>query len=112
MLQVKVKKLHLDAKLPKKSFPTDSGADLYSLIDYLLMPNQVALIDTGIAIELPEGHEAQIRSRSGLAAKSKIHVLNSPGTIDQTFTGNIKVILHNDSESDFKISKGIVLLKW
>lgn len=106
MLQVKVKKLHPDAKLPKKSFTKDSGADLCSIEDAVLVPGEVRVIKTGIAIALPCGHEGQVRSRSGLSAKSWVQVHNSPGTVDEPYRNELGVILHNDNKTDFKISKG------
>lgn len=93
---LKFKKLHPDAIIPEYKHEGDSGMDLCALEGGGLMPGQVAIIRTGLSIELPsEGFEAQIRSRSGLAAKHGIAVLNSPGTVDASYRGELKVILIN-----------------
>ncbi|MBS4015763.1 MAG: dUTP diphosphatase [Candidatus Latescibacteria bacterium] len=83
-----------------------SGIDLHAAQNYTLKKGEFKMIDTGIAIEMPKGLEAQVRPRSGLAAKFGIGVLNSPGTIDADYRGEIKVILFNFSKKDFKIKKG------
>ena len=106
---VKIKKLenYFDKNpLPKYTTPGAAGMDLYSSEDYILEGNGVLLISTGIAIELPEGYEAQIRPRSGLALKKRITVLNSPGTIDHDYRGEIGVILINFGKDFFVINKG------
>lgn len=84
----------------------DSGADLYSCISLLLPPGARDLIPTGVSLEIPEGYEAQVRSRSGLAIKYGLFVLNSPGTIDSNFRGEIQVIVYNASFADIEISEG------
>ncbi len=94
--------------LPGYSTEHSSGMDLRANIDetIILKPLQRALIPTGLFMELPEGHEAQIRPRSGLAAKHGITVLNTPGTIDADYRGEIKVILVNLSDESFEIKDG------
>jgi dUTP pyrophosphatase len=74
--------------------------------DFLLKAGETALVPTGFAIALPEGFEAQIRPRSGLAAKHQIGILNSPGTVDADYRGEVKVILTNFSQKDFIIKRG------
>lgn len=95
---------------PLPSFATEqsAGMDLCAFIDseLELSPMQRALIPTGLIIELPKGYEAQIRPRSGLAYKNGITVLNSPGTIDADYRGEIKVLLINLSNEKFKICNG------
>jgi dUTP pyrophosphatase len=95
---------------PSPNYETleSAGMDLRSNIktDITLKPNQRAIVPTGIFIALPKGYEAQIRSRSGLAAKHGVTVLNSPGTIDADYRGEIGVILINFSENDFIIKNG------
>lgn len=95
---------------PVPEFATEgsAGVDLRAAIDQpiILRPLERAMVPTGIFIELPFGTEAQIRPRSGLAAKSGITVLNSPGTIDSDYRGEIKVILVNLSNEDFQIENG------
>lgn len=94
---LKIKKLHPDAKLPTRAHPTDTGLDLHVCLatPFRLYANESKLMSTGIAIELPPGYEAQIRPRSGLAAKHGITVLNSPASIDESYRGEIKVLLIN-----------------
>lgn len=92
MLLLKVKKLHSDAIIPTRAHNSDSGWDLYALDDYMLLPLTPVLIKTGISIELPEGYDAQIRPRSGLSLKTGFTVVNSPGTIDNGYRGEIGVI--------------------
>lgn len=95
-------------QLPAYSTEHSAGMDLRANIDgpVLLKPLQRVLIPTGLFIQLPEGHEAQIRPRSGLAAKFGVTVLNTPGTIDADYRGEIKVILVNLSNDDFTINDG------
>ncbi len=94
--------------LPAYSTALSAGMDLRANIDQsiVLKPLQRALVPTGLFIELPAGYEAQIRPRSGLAAKYGITVLNTPGTIDADYRGEIKAIMVNLSESDFTITDG------
>lgn len=94
------------AKLPEYAHDTDAGADLFSVEDVYIYSGTTAMVDTGLTIELPEGYEAQVRSKSGLACKYDVHVLNSPGTIDQGYRGPIKVILRNCGRANFHVGKG------
>ncbi|SRR5258706_3050818 len=98
------------SKHPLPSYETShsAGMDLRANLDekIILRPMQRALIPTGLFIELPDKHEAQIRPRSGLAAKHGITVLNSPGTIDADYRGEVKVILINLSDTDFAVNDG------
>ena len=91
---------------PKKAHPDDAGYDLYSRIDAVLEPLSGMAIPVGFAIELPAGYEAQIRPRSGLAAKHHITVTNSPGTVDANYRGEIKAILYNLGKEPFIIQRG------
>ena len=91
---------------PKKAHPDDAGYDLYSRIDAVLEPLSGMAIPVGFAIELPTGYEAQIRPRSGLAAKHHITVTNSPGTVDANYRGEIKAILYNLGREPFTIKRG------
>lgn len=103
---IPVKLLDPDARIPEYAKEGDAGADLFSIEDKVIAIKQWALIRTGIALEIPAGYEGQIRPRSGLAAKFGVTVLNSPGTIDSGYRGEIKVILINHGLSPFIISKG------
>ena len=91
---------------PTKAHPDDAGYDLYSRIDAVLEPLSGMAIPVGFAMELPAGYEAQIRPRSGLAAKYHITVTNSPGTVDANFRGEVKVILYNLGREPFSIQRG------
>lgn len=102
---VYVKKLVEDAILPKYAKEGDAGADLYSVEKVVIPAMGRALVKTGISIQLPKNTEAQIRSRSGLALKSGIFVLNSPGTIDEGYRGDVGVILFNTTDKDFVVEK-------
>lgn len=107
MVKVLITKLNEDAKLPSYAHEGDSGMDLHSCEDAVIPPNERALISTGIKIAVPKGHEAQVRPKSGLAANYGVTVLNTPGTIDSGYRGEIKVILYNASGNEFKITKGM-----
>jgi len=105
MITVKFIKLK-STIIPRYQTADASGVDLHSAQDITIKPGNFQMVDTGIAIEMPKGLEAQVRPRSGLAAKWGIGVLNSPGTIDADYRGEIKVILFNFSKKPFKINKG------
>lgn len=106
LLDVNFSKSHPDTKDPEYAYPTDSGFDLYSIEEVLIDSLERKLIPTGLHIDIPEGYEIQVRSKSGLALKEGLMVLNSPGTVDQGYTGEIQVILFNTSKESKKISKG------
>ena len=105
MVKVLVKKLNSKVKLPSYETEGSSGMDLVAFIDepIEIKPNSSALIPTGLSIAIPEDCEVQIRPRSGLAAKSKIGILNSPGTIDSDYRGELKVILFNHGNKHFVV---------
>jgi len=91
--------------MPYRANEGDAGLDLYSIEDKVIQSGEAELIRTGIHIELPKGCEAQIRPRSGLALKHAVTVLNSPGTIDEGYRGEIKIILINHGKEAFKVEK-------
>lgn len=97
-----------DLPLPAYATAQSAGMDLYAAVtdSVRLSPGQTAMIATGLKIALPDNMEAQIRPRSGLAAKFGVTVLNSPGTIDADYRGEIKVILINHGQADFMIERG------
>ena len=99
---------HSNNEIPEFATEGSAGVDLRAYLDkpVILKPLERTMVPTGLFIELPKGHEAQIRPRSGLAAKSGITVLNSPGTIDSDYRGEIKVILVNLSNNEFEINNG------
>ncbi|NBX65385.1 MAG: dUTP diphosphatase [Proteobacteria bacterium] len=109
--QIAITKLPHAADLPLPAYATtqSAGMDLTAAIDapMVLAPMQRALVPTGICIALPAGYEAQVRPRSGLAAKNGITVLNTPGTIDADYRGEIKVILINLGDAPFTIERGM-----
>ncbi|BAU65054.1 deoxyuridine 5'-triphosphate nucleotidohydrolase [Stanieria sp. NIES-3757] len=106
-MKIKILKLDESAIVPQYSHPDDAGLDLFSIEEQVICPGETKLIHTGIAIELPQGTEAQIRPRSGLALKHSITVLNTPGTIDAGYRGEIGVILINHGKNNFNVFKGM-----
>ncbi|MGI6361103.1 MAG: dUTP diphosphatase [Bacillota bacterium] len=112
MVQVKIKRLahYGELALPGYQTAAAAGVDLLAALPpegLLLACHKRVLVPTGIAIELPAGYEAQVRPRSGLAAKHGVTVLNSPGTIDADYRGEIKVILINHGDKEFMIERGM-----
>lgn len=105
-IKIKFKKLHKHALVPTFAKAGDACCDLYSVEDVTIVPGQRKLIDTGIAIEMPSGFEAQIRPRSGNSWKHGVTVLNTPGTIDEGFRNSLKVILINHGDDYFTIKRG------
>ena len=106
-MKLKILQLNELAIIPKYAHPNDSWLDLFSIDELELSPGESQLIHTGISIELPPGTEAQIRPRSGLALKHQITVLNTPGTIDEGYRGEIGVILINHGKDYFQVTKGM-----
>ena len=106
MVKVLVKKLDSSVKLPEYKTSGSSGMDLMAFIKnpIKIAPGTVELIPTGLSIAIPEDLEIQIRPRSGLAAKSSIGVLNTPGTIDSDYRGELKIILFNHGNKDFIVN--------
>ncbi|MCX7766421.1 MAG: dUTP diphosphatase [Candidatus Sumerlaeia bacterium] len=110
MIKVKIKKLKMaeDLPLPRYATADASGLDLYAAVSetVTLMPGEFQLIPTGLCLEIPSGYEAQVRPRSGLAKNYGIGVLNSPGTIDADYRGEVGVILFNFGKNPFIINRG------
>ena len=102
---IKFKKLFDDVILPNYAHKEDAGMDIYSYEDLIIPSGSWALVKTGFCMELPTGYEAQVRSKSGVALKSGVFVLNSPGTIDENYRGEVGVILMNVSKEDYQVSK-------
>ncbi len=105
-MTVKFLKTDPSATLPSYAHPGDAGMDLCSVEDLLIPAGGRRLVRTGLSMMLPPGHEAQVRSRSGLALKRGVAVLNSPGTIDEGYRGEIGVILANFGEEPFEVRRG------
>lgn len=105
-MRVNFRKLNERAVTPEYQTEGSAGFDLHSTESLTIEPNSSALVGTGLAFETPKGYEIQIRPRSGLALKNSITVLNSPGTIDSDYRGEIKVILINHGSNPFSIEAG------
>lgn len=106
-MQLRLLKLHPDAIIPQYQHEGDSGVDLHAIEPVAIAPHKTALIKTGLAAEIPIGTELQIRPRSGLALKQSITVLNTPGTVDANYRGEIGVILINHSDYTFHVEVGM-----
>lgn len=111
VIKVEVKRLPHGAELPLPEYATadSAGLDLLAAVagDLTIQPGRRALVPTGLAIALPRGYEAQVRPRSGLALKNGITVLNSPGTVDADYRGEVGVILANLGEEPFVVTRGM-----
>ncbi len=106
-LEIAVQKLHAEVKMPAYAHDGDAGLDLYSTIDRTLQPGERALIPTGLKMAIPHGYEGQVRPKSGLALKHGITVLNTPGTVDAPYRGEVGVILINlDPKTAYEVKKG------
>lgn len=106
-MKLRVRRLSPDAIVPTYAHPNDAGLDLHACKDVTLDPGVACLVSTGVAIELPEATEAQVRPRSGLALKHSVTVLNTPGTIDEGYRGEIGVVLINHGTETFQVTRGM-----
>jgi dUTP pyrophosphatase len=104
---VKIELSHEDAVFPKYAYPSDSGFDLHSTEEVIIGPFGRALVPTGLKVSFEEGYEIQVRPKSGLAIKQGLTVLNTPGTVDQGYTGEIQVIVFNTNNTTVTIPKGM-----
>jgi len=104
-LVLRIVKIHADAIVPHYAHPGDAGMDVYSIEDVRLAPGARALVHTGLTLAVPEGYEAQVRPKSGLALQHGITLLNTPGTIDSGFRGELGVIVINHGQAPFEIRK-------
>ena len=100
-------KLHPDAVIPSYNYESDSGFDLYSVEEIIIPALGRALVPTGLSFDINDGYEIQVRSKSGLAINQGIMCLNSPGTVDNGYTGEVKVILFNTNQNPITITKGM-----
>ena len=109
MTEILIKRLSKNIPLPKYETDGSSGMDISADVkdSIEIKPGKSEIISTGLAVSIPENFEIQIRPRSGLAAKNQISVLNTPGTIDSDYRGEIKVILINHSDKNFTVVKGL-----
>ena len=109
MTEILIKRLSKEVPLPKYETDGSSGLDLAAFVDknIEIKPGKSNIIPTGLAVAIPKDFEIQIRPRSGLAAKNQISVLNTPGTIDADYRGELKIILINLSNKSFIVEKGL-----
>ena len=105
-LTVKVKKLHEAAQIPSYTRHGDAAMDVRSVESYVINPGDICLVKTGLAFEVPFGYEVQVRPRSGLALKSRISIVNSPGTLDSNYRGELGIILINHGRDPFNVVVG------
>jgi dUTP pyrophosphatase len=105
--ELRYEKLTEEVSDPEYNYPSDSGFDLYSTIDFELKPFERVLVPTGLRFDIPDGTEIQVRPKSGLALKQGLTVLNTPGTVDSGYNGEIKVIIFNSSNLPVSIVKGM-----
>ena len=105
-LDLRFVKCHPDAVSPSYNYPTDSGFDLHSTESIMIPPLSRMVVGTGLKFNIKDGYEIQIRPKSGLALKQGLTVLNTPGTIDSGYDGEVKVILYNSTQNTIKVDKG------
>lgn len=105
-MTLRFKRIHPDAVLPAYAHQSDAGMDVRSVADVVIPPGGRALVPTGLVAVIPPMHELQVRPRSGLALKHGVTVLNTPGTVDSGYRGEIGVILANFGDKDFAVAKG------
>jgi len=105
-LNLKYRKLHPEAKDPFYNYPSDSGFDLFAIENTTIQPLGRGLVRTGLSFDIKDGYEIQVRSKSGLAINQGLFVMNSPGTVDNGFTGEIQVIVFNTNSFAYTIEKG------
>lgn len=104
---IEIETIHEDAIFPSYNYPTDSGFDLYSVEEIVMEPFSRAAVPTGLKFSFEEGYELQVRPKSGLALNHGLTVLNTPGTCDAGFTGEVQVIVFNTNPNQFTIKKGM-----
>ena len=108
MIEIPVTRLREDAVLPSRAYPGDAGLDLVSCERHEIAPGGRAMVGTGIAVAIPDGHAGLVTPRSGLAAKSGITIVNTPGLVDAGYRGELRVILHNtDAREAFVVEPGM-----
>ena len=106
MKTVKFIKINEDAIIPDYAHEGDAGMDIYSVEDIVIEPMDWKKVNTGLIMELPKGTEGQVRTKSGIALNNGVFVLNTPGTIDENYRGEVGVILYNLNKTPFVIKKG------
>lgn len=106
MVSIGIRLLSDKAQMPRQATPESAGADLCSSESMTIYPNDIRLVHTGLQMDIPKGYHVEVRSRSGLALREGVFVLNSPGTVDSDYTGEIGVILCNAGKEPFNIDVG------
>jgi dUTP pyrophosphatase len=107
VIDVAVRRLRPDAHVPRQAYEGDAGLDLSACERVVLSPGQRAVVPTGLAVEIPEGHAGFVQPRSGLAARHGIGIVNSPGLIDSGYRGEIRVVLLNTGDEPFAVEPGM-----
>ncbi|BAK81498.1 dUTP diphosphatase [Candidatus Arthromitus sp. SFB-rat-Yit] len=107
MYELKVKLLYSNSKLPEFANDGDAGMDVFSVENKLIKSGESELISIGLVLELPKNTEIQVRPKSGLALNNQLTVLNSPGTIDEGYRGEVKIVIINHGKQDFMIKEGM-----
>ena len=105
-MKIKIQKINPEAIIPHYIHKGDAGLDLYSIEDVIVAAGERKLVGTGFKVEIPMGYEMQVRPKSGLAANYGITVLNTPGTIDCGYRGEVKVIIFNSSKENYQVKRG------
>ena len=112
MKTVKFIKINEDAIIPDYAHKGDAGMDLYSVEDLTIEPFEWKKVPTGLIMELPKGTEGQVRTKSGIAYNFGVFVLNTPGTVDENYRGEVGVVLYNLNKTPFVIKKGQKIAQW
>lgn len=105
-MKIKVKKLNEEAVLPRYAHDGDAGMDVFSCEDAFLYPGDRKMVRTGLSFEIPKGFEIQVRPKSGLSLKNGLTILNTPGTLDSGYRGELGIILFNTTKETYEIKKG------
>ncbi|MCX8032909.1 MAG: dUTP diphosphatase [Thermoleophilia bacterium] len=105
-MQIAVKFLHPEARLPRQAHPGDAGADLFSVEEAVIQPGERRDVGTGLALAIPDGYAGLVLPRSGLALHHGLMLVNSPGLIDSNYRGEVRVILYNSGSEPFVVHKG------
>ena len=104
-MKLGIKKMHIDAQIPKYGHENDACMDLYVVEDYYLRPGDVKILNTGVSFDIPAGYSLEVRPRSS-AIKNQLIILNAPGTIDESYTGIVYIGVKNVGDKDYDINKG------
>lgn len=107
MIEVAVRRLRPEARVPKQAYDGDAGLDLAACDHLVLDPGERGIVDTGLAVEIPEGYAGFVQPRSGLAARHGIGIVNSPGLIDSGYRGEVRVVLLNTGDEAFAVEPGM-----